>query len=31
MLKELGKIPSYLRKKRDLSLGNQREVAQTWG
>ena len=31
MLKELGKIPSYLRKKRDPSLGNQWRVAQTWG
>ncbi len=31
MLKELGKIPSYLRKKRDHLLGNQKVVAQTWG
>jgi hypothetical protein len=31
VLKELGKLPSYLRKKRALGLGNQVGGAQTRG
>jgi hypothetical protein len=31
MLKELGKLPPYLRKKEALRLGNQAEGAQKWG